>query len=197
LRKAPDAERTPEEQVQRHDFEMPDRFVVGTVGQPGQRAFYLQASGNGNRVTVGLEKTEVTALAEGLVTLLAQVRAGGEGRHIPATAAALDPEYMDRAPLDGPFEEDFHLGQLTVAWDGEAVVVEAAGVPPEALAALAEEEVTVVGEEDLDVLRVMLTVEQTLAFVARANSVVAAGRPECVLCGRPDGPDGHMCPRLN
>jgi uncharacterized repeat protein (TIGR03847 family) len=93
---------------------------------------------------------------------------------------------------------------LTVAWDGEAVVVEAAGVPPEALAALAEEaaiaeeeEVTVVGEEDLDVLRVMLTVEQTLAFVARANSVVAAGRPSCVLCGRPDGPDGHMCPRLN
>jgi uncharacterized repeat protein (TIGR03847 family) len=189
--------------VQRHDFEMPDRFVVGTVGQPGQRAFYLQASGNGNRVTVGLEKAEVAALAEGLTTLLAQVRAGGEGRHIPATAAGLSAEYLDRAPLDGPFEEDFHLGQLTVAWDGESVVVEAAGVPPEALAALAEdaalaeEELTVVGEEDLDVLRVMLTVEQTLAFVARANSVVAAGRPACVLCGRPDGPDGHMCPRLN
>lgn len=190
--------------MRRHDFDMPDRFVVGTVGQPGQRAFYLQASANGNRVTVGLEKAEVTALAEGLTTLLAQVRAGGEGRHIPATAAGLAAEYMDRAPLDGPFEEDFHLGQLTVAWDGEAVVVEAAGVPPEALAALAEEaaiaeeeEVTVVGEEDLDVLRVMLTVEQTLAFVARANSVVAAGRPSCVLCGRPDGPDGHMCPRLN
>ena len=188
--------------MRRHDFEMPDRFVVGTVGQPGQRAFYLQASANGNRVTVGLEKTEVTALAEGLTTLLAQVRAGGEGRHIPATAAGLAAEYMERAPLDGPFEEDFHLGQLTVAWDGEAVVVEAAGVPPEALAALAveaeeEEDVAVVGEEDLDVLRVMLTVEQTLAFVARANSVVAAGRPSCVLCGRPDGPDGHMCPRLN
>ena len=187
--------------MRRHDFEMPDRFVVGTVGQPGQRAFYLQASANGNRVTVGLEKTEVTALAEGLTTLLAQVRAGGEGRHIPATAAGLAAEFIDRAPLDGPFEEDFHLGQLTVAWDGEAVVVEAAGVPPEALAALAEatedEEITVVGEEDLDVLRVLLTVEQTLAFVARANSVVAAGRPACVLCGRPDGPDGHQCPRLN
>ena len=189
--------------MRRHDFEMPDRFVVGTVGQPGQRAFYLQASGNGNRVTVGLEKTEVTALAEGLTTLLAQVRAGGEGRHIPLTPAGLAVDFIDRAPLDGPFEEDFHLGQLTVAWDGESVVVEAAGVPPEALAALAEEaaiaeeEVTVVGEDDLDVLRVMLTVEQTLAFVARANSVVAAGRPDCVLCGRPDGPDGHMCPRLN
>jgi uncharacterized repeat protein (TIGR03847 family) len=189
--------------VQRHDFEMPDRFVVGTVGQPGQRAFYLQASANGNRVTVGLEKAEVTALAEGLTTLLEQVRAGGEAQHIPAMAAALSADFLDRAPLDGPFDEDFHLGQLTVAWDGEAVVVEAAGVAPEALATLAEEEeiaeeeVTVVGEEDLDVLRVMLTVEQTLAFVARANSVVAAGRPACVLCGRPDGPDGHQCPRLN
>jgi uncharacterized repeat protein (TIGR03847 family) len=189
--------------VRRHDFEIPDRFVVGTVGQPGQRAFYLQASANGDRVTVGLEKTEVTALAEGLTTLLAQVRAGGESQHVPAVAAWRSADFLDRAPLDGPFEEDFHLGQLTVAWDGESVVVEAAGVPPEALAALAEEaeeaeeEVTVVGEEDLDVLRVMLTVEQTLAFVARANSVVAAGRPACVLCGRPDGPDGHLCPRLN
>jgi uncharacterized repeat protein (TIGR03847 family) len=175
---------------------MPDRFVVGTVGQPGQRAFYLQASSRGDVVTVGLEKTEVSALAEGLAALLAQVRAGSE-TSVPATAASLAEGFIDRAPLDGPVEEDFHLGQLTVAWDGESVVVEAAGVPPEALAALAEEEATVVGEDDLDVLRVALTVEQTLAFVARAHSVVAAGRPACVLCGRPDGPDGHSCPRLN
>ena len=27
-------------------FDPPDRFVAGTVGQPGDRTFYLQASGS-------------------------------------------------------------------------------------------------------------------------------------------------------
>ena len=28
------------------DFDPPDRFVAGTVGQPGERTFYLQATGS-------------------------------------------------------------------------------------------------------------------------------------------------------
>src|SRR4051812_21718724 len=56
-----------------HVFDSPERFVVGTVGQPGDRAFFLQASGNGAVVTVALEKAEVSALAEGMVTLLESV----------------------------------------------------------------------------------------------------------------------------
>jgi uncharacterized repeat protein (TIGR03847 family) len=187
--------------MQRHDFDVPDRFVVGTVGEPGEREFFLQASARGDVVTVGLEKAEVSALADGLTTLLAQVRESAEpGPASKSQSRIVNPDWVDRAPLDGPVEEDFHLGQLTVAWDGESVVVEAAGVAPDALEELGElgaQEHIVVDEDDLDVLRVAMTVEQTLAFVARAESIVAAGRPSCVLCGRPDGAEGHFCPRLN
>ena len=40
---------------QLHEFDAPERFVAGTVGQPGERTFYLQASGGGRVVSVALE----------------------------------------------------------------------------------------------------------------------------------------------
>ena len=33
-----------------HRYDAPDRFVAGTVGQPGERTFFLQAR-EGNRIT--------------------------------------------------------------------------------------------------------------------------------------------------
>ncbi|CUU53725.1 conserved hypothetical protein [Parafrankia irregularis] len=171
--------------MQRFVFDPPERFVVGTVGQPGDRSFFLQAAARGQLVTVGLEKTEVTALAEGLTALLGQV---GQTQGIPLpTAAEVE---VDLAPLDAPFEEDFHLGQLTVSWDGHRVFVEAAGLA-------AGEARVAEGESEVDSLRVGMSIEQTKAFIERARSIVAAGRPPCVLCGRPDDPSGHFCPRLN
>ena len=47
-------------------FDPPERFVAGTVGQPGDRTFYLQASGGGRTVSVALEKVQVQLLAERL-----------------------------------------------------------------------------------------------------------------------------------
>ncbi|SBW22438.1 hypothetical protein FDG2_2639 [Candidatus Protofrankia californiensis] len=171
-------------QRQRHVFDSPDRFVVGTVGQPGERDFYLQASSRGQVVTVGLEKAEVNALAEGLTTLLGQVRrVGGELPEVRDVD-------VDLAPLDAPFEEDFHLGRLTVSWDGKRVLVEAAGLAAGGARRLD-------ADAELDTLEVSLSLDQTKAFVQRARSIVAAGRPSCVLCGRPDDPSGHFCPRLN
>jgi uncharacterized repeat protein (TIGR03847 family) len=165
------------EQAPSHVFEAPERFVVGTVGQPGERAFYLQASGGGAVVTVGLEKAEVAALAQGMVTLLESVGQKSAAHRALGGDRAVD-RAVDRAPLDTPFSEDFHVSELSVAWDGERVLVEA-------------------GDGEQSRLRVALSVRETLAFVDRAETVVAAGRPECVLCGRPAGVDGHFCPRLN
>ncbi|MFN2537656.1 MAG: DUF3090 family protein, partial [Mycobacteriales bacterium] len=53
-----------------HLFDPPERFVAGTVGQPGDRTFYLQASGAGRTVSVALEKVQVQVLAERLEELL-------------------------------------------------------------------------------------------------------------------------------
>ena len=52
----------------------PERFVPGTVGEPGQRTFFLQAR-SGNQVTsVVVEKQQVIVLAERLDQLLDEVR---------------------------------------------------------------------------------------------------------------------------
>src|SRR3954447_6319445 len=96
------------------EFESPDRFVAGTVGEPGERIFYLQASGAGRLVSVALEKVQVQALAEKLDELLDEVRRRqGADSTVPATApAGLD----DVAPLEAPIEEEFRAGTLALAW---------------------------------------------------------------------------------
>ena len=42
-----------------HVFRSPDRFVAGTVGEPGDRAFYLQAIESSRTISVLLEKQQV------------------------------------------------------------------------------------------------------------------------------------------
>ncbi|HWL34698.1 MAG TPA: DUF3090 domain-containing protein [Frankiaceae bacterium] len=172
-------------------FDPPERFVAGTVGQPGQRTFFLQAT-DGERVTsVALEKTQVQVLAEKLGDLLDEVRRrGGDAPVEPP------PELEDVAPLDQPILEEFRAGTLAIAWEsdeeGGKVLVEAhemtdgEGDPDD------DED-----EENGDVLRVRISPALARAFVKRALRVVAAGRPPCPLCGQPLDPEGHVCPRLN
>jgi len=37
-----------------HLYDPPERFVAGTVGEPGQRTFFLQARGQGRLTSVAL-----------------------------------------------------------------------------------------------------------------------------------------------
>ena len=53
-----------------YTYDPPERFVAGTVGQPGERTFYLQASGSGRVTSVAVEKIQVHRLAERLDELL-------------------------------------------------------------------------------------------------------------------------------
>jgi uncharacterized repeat protein (TIGR03847 family) len=167
-------------------FEPPERFVAGTVGQPGERSFFLQASGGGRTVTVALEKVQVAVLAERLGELLEEA-----ARRLGADVPDLPGEAIDTEPLEVPVDEEFRVGTLGLAWDAadSTVIVEATATAPDG-----EEEIP---EEDLDVLRVRLTPRDTRAFVARALRLVAAGRPPCPLCGQPLDPAGHICPRHN
>jgi len=47
-----------------HGFDWPDRVVVGTVGQPGSRAFYLQARDGARVAIIALEKQQSAGLAD-------------------------------------------------------------------------------------------------------------------------------------
>jgi uncharacterized repeat protein (TIGR03847 family) len=171
---------------QEHLFDPPERFVAGTVGTPGQRSFYLQASGGGRVVTVALEKVQVAALAERLDDLLDELlRREGADAGIPAAAPR---DLEDVAPLESPVAEEFRVGTLGLGWDPEdrRVVIEASALDDS-------------GEEapDADVLRVRLSPGYARAFVQRAQRLIAAGRPPCPLCGLPLDAEGHICPRQN
>jgi uncharacterized repeat protein (TIGR03847 family) len=178
---------------QLHDFDPPERFVVGTVGQPGERTFFLQARGPGRLVSVALEKAQVSVLTERLIELLDEVaRRGGD---VPSDTPR---EFEDVAPLDAPIEEEFRVGTLALAWDGpaERVVIEAHATVPDGEA---ESDLPPPDDDDTgpDLLRVHLVAGAARGFAARALRVVAAGRPPCPLCGMPLDPEGHICPRLN
>ena len=182
-------------------YDPPDRFVAGTVGLPGRRTFFLQAT-SGPRVTsVALEKTQVAALAERMDELLDEVvRRTGGSAPVPAVAPS---EVSDTAPLDAPVEEEFRVGTMALAWDGshERMVIEAQALvelvgEDEDLEA-AEEELLQDDENGPPLLRVMLTGAQARSFAKRALDVVSAGRPPCPLCSLPLDPEGHVCPRQN
>jgi uncharacterized repeat protein (TIGR03847 family) len=174
------------------EFDPPDRFVAGTVGQPGERTFFLQATGGARTVSVSLEKVQVAALAEKLEELLDEVRRRqGSDSAVPPVAP---PDLDDVAPLSTPVEEEFRVGTLALAWDDDSdtVLVEA-----QSMEAADEEDPPESTEFTGDLLRVRLSPEAARAFAKRALRVVAAGRPPCPLCGNPLDPSGHVCPRQN
>ena len=107
-----------------HSFDPPDRFVVGTVGEPGSRTFFLQARAEQRLITVALEKQQVAVLAERVDQLLDTLLADPE---VNAAIPAIAPDDTDDArPLDQPIEEEFRAGTITLSWDpdDERVVIE-------------------------------------------------------------------------
>jgi uncharacterized repeat protein (TIGR03847 family) len=179
------------------EYDPPERFVAGTIGEPGARAFYLQATSAGRTTTVGLEKQQVAALAEGIDELLDKVvRQTGGTAPVPAVAPA---DLEDDGPLELPVDEEFRVGTMALAWDGdtEQVVVEAQEITEEEAG---EELLAEDGGGDPEgpsLLRVRLTGAAARSFAKRAAALVASGRPACPFCGLPLDRTGHICPRAN
>jgi uncharacterized repeat protein (TIGR03847 family) len=180
-----------------HLFDPPERFVVGTVGEPGQRTFFLQARSGARLTSVALEKEQVAALAGRVDEMLDEiVRTSAGESPVPAVSPV---ELDDAEPLEQPIEEEFRVGTMTLAWDNaaEEVVLEIFSVEASAEEEDEPESVTVEADEAGEVLEVHLTAASARAFAKRANSVIAAGRPSCPFCGNPLDSEGHICPRAN
>ena len=177
------------------EFDPPERFVVGTVGQPGERVFFLQARSGARVVSVALEKVQVAVLAERLTELLETVRRQtGPGGPIPAVPPG---DLADNDPLEQPVLEEFRVGTMGLRWDGDD---EKVTIGAQAQADGEDDDEADPLDDDTegpDVLRVRLSPAHTRAFIQRAQRVVAAGRPPCPLCGLPLDPAGHVCPRQN
>jgi uncharacterized repeat protein (TIGR03847 family) len=178
-----------------HGFDWPDRFVVGTVGEPGARTFYLQASAGRQLVSVALEKEQSAALAEKIEEVLDELMAE-DGN--PFSVPALTPEgLVDNDPLQQPVEEQFRAGTMSLGWDPSTaqIVIEAfpileVEVEAAELDTLDLESIVVEPEE---VLVVRIPVGTARAFSKRTREVVGAGRPICPLCRLPMDADEHVC----
>ncbi|MDH6246111.1 DUF3090 domain-containing protein [Mycobacterium sp. OTB74] len=174
-----------------HVFRSPDRFVAGTVGQPGNRTFYLQAVHDQRVVSVMLEKQQVAVLAERISALLVEIN-----RRFGTPIPPDNGDVVDLSPLLMPVDAEFRVGTMGLGWDAEAqtVVVELLAVTD------SEFDASVVlddAEDGPDAVRVFLTPQSARDFANRSNRVISAGRPPCPLCEEPLDPEGHICVRTN
>jgi uncharacterized repeat protein (TIGR03847 family) len=168
-----------------HQFEWPERVIVGTVGRPGQRTFYLQVRDGARSASVALEKEQSAVLAEKIAEVLDALMADEGNRFsVPAGTPA---ELVDDGPLDQPVEEQFRAGVLRLGWDPSTAQVVVEAFPyDESADEDAEPDAT-------EMLLLRMPVGTARAFVERTRRVVGAGRPSCPLCGRPMDDDGHVC----
>ena len=154
-------------------------ITAGVIGQPGKRTFYLQGRQGARIVTLASEKQQISSLAEGIDQMLEKLGVGGQSKTIQVDATEME--------LSQPVEPVFRIGQLGLGYDAEVglLIVVAYELPEE------ENPMTV------NAVRFWATPDQMRALARHAAGLVAAGRPICVLCGRPIDPDGHFCPKRN
>jgi uncharacterized repeat protein (TIGR03847 family) len=184
-----------------HRFDPPERFVAGTVGEPGQRTFFLQARAGMRVTSVALEKQQVQILGERIDELLDELMATED---VTSVIPAITPvDQVDTGPLEQPIVEEFRAGTITLSWDSddERVVVEVFPVVEIVVPIEADEDdlvdLPIDEPEPEELFVVRLTPAQARVFATRAASVVSAGRPACQFCGGPVDPGGHLCPRAN
>lgn len=158
------------------EFPEVDGFTAGTVGPKGERTFFLQATAGDTVVSLKLEKQQVSAMADYLGELLADLP------EIEATEPASAPDLVT------PVEPMWIVGALGAAYDPGA----------DRIILMAEEVSDDDEESPASVATFRLTPRQTSAFIERAYDIVSAGRPPCPLCARPldHGEDG-FCPCWN
>jgi len=172
-------------------FDRPERFVVGTVGQPGERTFFIQAQSGPRLISVSLEKTQVQALSDRLIYMLREIKQNDSTIVITRLP-------KDDSPLSTPIEEEFRVGVIGLAFDSGETLIQ---VDMQAVNEGRDSEPEFIDVDDLsgeqDVLRVLITPSEADRFAKRAISVVGAGRLPCPFCGGPIDVRGHLCPRAN
>jgi uncharacterized repeat protein (TIGR03847 family) len=164
----------------RHEYSRPERFIAGTVGEPGERAFFLQVRSSYRLLSVAVEKAQVQAIIARLDVMVAEIRKSNPLINIEKFPT-------DDAALESPVEAEFQVGAMSLAWDEESALICIE------LYELEEDEEDSTGE----VVEINISLGMAIAFTARSKAVVNAGRLPCPFCGIPIDPRGHLCPRAN
>jgi uncharacterized repeat protein (TIGR03847 family) len=160
--------------VSAFELEAVDRFVVGTIGMPGERTFFFQVAAPQVLLSFKAEKVQVVALVDAMSKML---------NDIPASTTLEPPASW--APLDLPVFNEWPVGSIGIGYEGtndRLVVV--------------LEELTQTGVESSEA-RFFLTRAQAIVFATNARNVVSAGRPTCVLCSASIDTNGYTCACYN
>ena len=166
------------------------RLSAGAVGEPGARAFYVQAGNADTELTVLVEKEQVALLASEAVAFLDRL-----ADEYPEDQVILPPAV---AELREPTVPLFRARLIGLGFDPERELVlielrEHASDDDESEDMPSDDPLE--GEDAGYVARIYATRSQVRAMAAHGAEVVEAGRPPCPLCGMPMYPAGHRCPR--
>ena len=167
-----------------YELDPVDQIAVAAVGEPGQRRFFLLATGSGRTLTLGCEKSQIQALILRLRQMLEVQQI--ESREQSAEPASNDPT---------PGEPEWQIGEMGVGYhEARRMFVLVAS---ESAAGEAAEAAQAPPAEDAPSVRFWLSPDQVVAFSRQAESLLSAGRPLCPRCGLPMDPAGHPCPVMN
>ncbi|ALV46200.1 hypothetical protein MB46_12625 [Arthrobacter alpinus] len=178
-----------------HEFSWPDRVVIGTLGLPGARTFYLQVRAGKQVVSIALEKQQSALLAEKIDEILDELITVQSNPFSIPTGTPI--ELVDNDPLEA-VQEQFRTGIMTLGWDPTTaqIVIEAHPITDDDSDADDDDNDGSLDEDganEPEMLRVRIPVGTARAFAKRTREIVGAGRPMCPLCGYPVDAGGHTC----
>lgn len=151
-----------------------DFITIDTIGPPGERTFYLQATQDELVISIIIEKEQAAALAIAISSALDQV-----------SEPFQEPDISTMGLLH-PVDPIFRAGKLEMGYN-----------PDRNVFVISVEELAL-EEEPKRQVHIWGTPTQMLALSRKAAEVVAAGRPLCPLCGEVVEPDEeHVCVRDN
>jgi uncharacterized repeat protein (TIGR03847 family) len=147
-------------------------ILADAVGQPGNRRFRILARNEYDMANLWVERQQLEAMAAAVDKLLTEV----------PSSSVDDP---DRPPREGPVSFDMRpnleltVGQLALGYDEQRqlFVLLAHDIEAESGAAAA--------------FSCLVSREQLQAFGFAVYALVAAGRPRCPICGRPNDGGEH------
>jgi uncharacterized repeat protein (TIGR03847 family) len=179
------------------ELETVDALGTGAVGEPGARAFFIQARNESAQLTVLVEKEQVALLATEAVAFLDRI-----ADEFPEDPITLPPA---AAELHEPTVPLFRARLIGLGFDPERelVLIElrentaTEDDDEEEPEGLSVQDGPIPDDEEGYVARIYATRPQVRAMAARGALAVSAGRLPCPLCDMPMDPAGHRCPRWN
>jgi uncharacterized repeat protein (TIGR03847 family) len=157
------------------DFGRAELLEPEAIGEPGQRTFRLRVLSGADAASLWLEKEQLAALTLALRQLLEQTPDAESPEPDPSPAA----NFPEQADID------FKVGRLGIGYDESRRMVTIFAY-------------TVEDEDDASPsFACRVSRNQCRSFAERAEEVINAGRPVCVLCGGPIEDGRHKCLRRN